>query len=925
VGAARESLMMRLLRLLVRAVIRHPRLFLYPQIALFCVCVFVTADRLQFDMNRNNLVGADKQYHRNFLAYAKEFHAQGDLVVVVEGGDVDKKRQFVERVGRRLEAETNLFADVFYKGDLKMMGRKALLFVPDDQILVEMLARLKDARPVLRSFSEVTNLNSLFRTVNREFRRASGEPAESTDALLKALPALARVATQAAEAIERPGLPPSPGVTALFDPGAEAEENLYITMGTNRNRLYLVTVRAAREELNEAAVHRLREIVRQTQGEVPGLSIGLTGEPVLEVDEMTQSQHDSILASLLALVLCALLFVYSYRETGRPLKAVLCLVVGLAYTLGFTTLAIGHLNLLTITFLPILIGLAIDFGIHLVTRFEEELRCGISESAALEMAMVNTGLGVFTGCLTTAGAFLAMGFTDFKGIEEMGLISGAGLLICWVPMMTLLPVLLLRGRQNARDQHPPPTVGRRARIERLWLDRPGLVIGGALALTGAALTQVGKVHFDYSLLNMQAQGLPAVQTEYKLIDAGSKSVIFGVVVADSLEAAVDLDRLLRALPSVATVDSMVPYLTEDPTRKLALIGQIKDALAGIEFAEVDLQPVNLAELRQTLQVSYAYLGLGARGAESEGEQNLSSELREVRAALGRLRREMADAPPDVASQKLAQFQRALLQDLRETFEAIQTQDHRAALRVEDLPGPLRHRFVSESGTRYLLQVNPKSNVWDRANQEVFVRELRQVAPEATGAPVQLYEYTTLLKNSYVEAAGYALAAIAALVFVHFRRLVCVVLALLPVALGAIWAVGCMGWWGVPFNPANIMTLPLVVGVGVTNGIHILQRFAEEHDPSILARSTGKAVLLSALTTMAGFGSLVIAKHQGIASLGMVMAFGTACCMIAGLAFLPTLLNWMGQHGWFPVPPLDLAGGAGGTRRDGAGQAAPGPK
>ncbi|HRZ36509.1 MAG TPA: MMPL family transporter [Candidatus Paceibacterota bacterium] len=895
--------MMRLLRLLVRAVVRYPRLFVYPQFALVCVCVFVTVDRLKFDMNRNNLVGADKEYHRNFLTYAREFHGQGDLVVVVQSGDIEKKRQFVERLGRRLEGETDLFADVFYKGDLKMMGQKALLFVPDEQVLVDMLERLKDARPVLRSFSEVTNLNGLFRQVNRQFRSASGERTEGSDALMKALPALARVATQAAEAIERTGHPPSPGVTALFDPGPEAEENLYITLGTNRNRLYLVTARAANEALNETAVHRLREIVRQVQGEVPGLSVGLTGEPVLEVDEMAQSRRDSTKASVVTLLLCAVLFVYSYRETGRPLKAVLCLVVGLAYTLGFTTLAIGHLNLLTVTFLPILIGLGIDFGIHLVTRYEEELRGGHPEPVAMEIAVVNTGIGIFTGCLTTAGAFLAMSFTDFKGIEEMGLISGAGLIICLIPMLTLLPALLLRGRQNVLDHHPALAIERRARIERLWLDRPALVLGGALSLAAAAVTQFGKVSFDYNLLHMQAQGLPAVLTEQTLIDAASKSVIFGIVVADSLPEAVELDRRLRALPTVASVDSMVPYLSENPTRKLALIGEIKAQLADLEFAELDAEPVDVSELRQTLQTSSAYFGLGARGAESAGEEDLSEELREVRSALGQLRRQMTDAAADVVSIKLGQFQRALFQDLRETFDAIKNQDNRAALRVEDLPGPLRNRFVSESGTRYLLQVNPKSDVWDRANQEVFVRELRQVAPGVTGTPVQLYEYTTLLKDSYIEAACHALAAIAILVFIHFRRLVCVLLALSPVALGATWTVGWMGWMGVQFNPANIMTLPLVVGVGVTNGIHILNRFAEERNPSILARSTGKAVLLSALTTMMGFGSLCLAQHQGIASLGIVMACGTGACMAAGLAFLPTLLNWMDRRGWPVAPPL----------------------
>jgi predicted RND superfamily exporter protein len=162
----------------------------------------------------------------------------------------------------------------------------------------------------------------------------------------------------------------------------------------------------------------------------------------------------------------------------------------------------------------------------------------------------------------------------------------------------------------------------------------------------------------------------------------------------------------------------------------------------------------------------------------------------------------------------------------------------------------------------------------------------------TGTPVQLYEYTELLKTSYDLAAKYALGAIVILVFIHFRSLFSVVLALLPVVIGTVWLEGFMGYFHWDQNPANIMMLPLVIGIGVTNGIHILNRFAEEQHPSILARSTGKAVLVSGLTSIAGFGSLILAKHQGIRSLGIIMSIGIATCMVAGLTFLPTLLNFI---------------------------------
>jgi len=256
-----------------------------------------------------------------------------------------------------------------------------------------------------------------------------------------------------------------------------------------------------------------------------------------------------------------------------------------------------------------------------------------------------------------------------------------------------------------------------------------------------------------------------------------------------------------------------------------------------------------------------------------------------------LRGSAADQP--VVAAQLGNYQRALFDDLRSTFEALQQQDNREKLRVEDLPSALRDRFVGIHG-KQLLQVYPRENVWQRGPQEEFVRQVRTIDPNVTGTPVQLLEYTTLLKRSYEEAAVYSLIAIAILVLMHFRSLGSVILALLPVAIGSLWLGGIMGWFNIPLNPANIMMLPLIIGIGVTNGIHILNRFAEEQTPSILAKSTGKAVLVSGLTTIAGFGSLALAKHRGIESLGYVMATGVATCMFAGLTFLPALLNLLMQ-------------------------------
>lgn len=926
---AEENFSSRWLAWLAGRIHRHPRWFIWPQALLLLLAVAYTVDSLQFSTKRDDLVGANQKYHHNFLSLKQEFPQQYDLVVVVESADVERNRQFIERLGAKVEAEriplaakaneepppahrlahwlqdamqlkshpremmeTNLFVNIFYKGDLKALGSKALLFLREEE-LQDLDQTLRDYRPFINRFTQATNLISLFDLVNTSIRKARGETNAENQSLVRVLPALGRIIRQADAALERPGKPPSPGVNALFNSSPEADQAIYITF--NSGRLYLLTAQAPTANLNRAAVRRMSELIEETRKEVPGVNVGLTGEPVLDEAEMLQSQKDTTLATVVSLVLCALIFIYGYNETGRPIKATVCLVVALAYTMAFATLTVGHLNILTITFAPMLIGLAIDFGVHLVTRYEEELRHGRSELESLTMAMVFTGKGIFTGAVTTAAGFLAMTLTDFKGIKEMGIICGGGLLISLIPMMTLLPALLLQGRQNVLD-HSFKEPEHRARIERIWLTRPVTTTLVSAVLCVLAFIGARSVIFDYNLLNMQSADLPAVKTEHKLISSSTKSVIYAAMVATNLDQAVELEEQIRSLDSVASVDSITRFLHQNPEAKLAHINDIKKNLAGLTFAAPDEAPVNVPELSQSLYSFYGYLGAALKEVRGK-EPELAEHLLDLRSAIAALRRKMIhhwESEPAACAVQLAVYQRALFHDVRDTFHALQNQDTRGKLLIADIPAALRDRFVGVNG-HFLLQIFPKRDVWQRNHQEEFIRELRAIDPDVTGTPVQVYEYTELLRLSYIEAAWYSLGAISLMVLIHFRSLPMLVLALLPVAVGTLWMVGLMGVFGIPFNPANIMTLPLVIGIGVTNGVHILNRFVEEQTPSILAKSTGKAVLVSGLTTIAGFGSLILAKHQGIESLGYVMAMGTAGCMVAGLTFLPALLYWRAQR------------------------------
>jgi uncharacterized protein len=895
-----EDLASRLLNKLADALFYHPRYFVLPQILLFLLCVGYAVTHLQFTTNRADLISSKVKYQQDFLAFKREFRFPDSLVAIVESHSQEKNRRFVERLAMKLEREPELFADTYYKGDLKLMGEKGLLFLPEPA-LEELGEAMREDWLFIETFSQATNLQSLFELVNRQFREVERSESADAESYARIFGGLHRILDEASASMLGRASSPAPGMTALF--GKKA----YITFAGGQ--IYAVMTHAAREEVVGEAVARLEELVRETQVEIPGVNAGATGEPVLNHDEMNQARRDISGAAVISVVLVAVIFICGYHEVGRPVMATLCLLVGIGYTLGIAAVLVGRLNLLSITLVPILIGLAIDFGVHLITRFEEELRKGRSQRRALRQALVFTGIGIFTSGLTTAGAFLAMMLTEFKGIQEMGLISGVGLVLCLIPMMPLLPLLLLKGNPELPHQGMIPSQAPwRERIEEIWLKRPMVVVLCGVLFTLFCVNQFPKLSFDYNLLNLQSRGLPAVGIEEKLIRSGSQSLLHAMVVADSLEHAMEMEERILELAPVAGVTSMVEYLTEDQTRKLQLIEELKGMAGTLALPEPDSKPVDLEKLNSVLFSLQGFALMAADQMKEQGQAELEDQFRSLRQAVGGLRSLISSGNP-LALSRLTGFQREMFASFHETVWLIKEQDTRNRLMDRDLPPFLRERFVSPAG-KFLLQVYPKEDVWQREEQERFVVALREVDPNVTGTLVQIYEYTSMLRENFQKASAYAVGIIGLLVLFHFRRIGPVLLAFFPVIIGLCWMLGLMGFIGIPFNPINIMALTLVIGIGVSNGIHILNRFSEEPDPSILAKSTGKAVLVSAFTSMAGFGSLMSAKHQGIASLGEAMAIGTGMCMVASLTFLPAVLQLLRKLGWGVRTQPHAGGGTG---------------
>ncbi len=313
---------------------------------------------------------------------------------------------------------------------------------------------------------------------------------------------------------------------------------------------------------------------------------------------MESSTNDSAQATVWSMILVMIAFLFSFRYLSRPVMALVALTISVGWTLGFTTLAIGHLNLLTVTFATMLIGLGADFAIHFIYGYEEQREAGLDPLEAMQETMTTAGAENFTGAVTTAIAFWAIRFTDFRGVAELGLIAGTGVMFAFFAMATfLIACIFLQEKRPKKgvpisaaiqQEHYAPYWGQIVGwAESKYLAHPWWVIGLCSALTLWCLSIAPQVKFDYNLLNLQSKILPSVQTELKLISADSHGVLFAVSTADSLEDAQRKSERFSKLHSVNRVESVLPLIPQDFKNKLASLKEIEAVMGSIPLPAKD--------------------------------------------------------------------------------------------------------------------------------------------------------------------------------------------------------------------------------------------------------------------------------------------------------------------------------------------------
>jgi len=840
-----------------------------------------SAQHLGYKVSRSDLVDPESEYNKLWIDYIREFGEDDDAVVVVEGDSREQVIPVLEEISREVASEKSLFRSVLHEVDLSAIRAKGLHYLsPADLTAIDRF--IERTQPILEGGWAQLRVGTMVGGLAGQMVAGTApqdpreeQPTASLERYVESLVAgleapVAGDLRQTDYVSPWPGMPES--LSTLRD---LSSENLLAKDG----RLGFVLLRLTKEKGGfagaSAATDELRRIIARIANGHPGVSVGLTGIPVMEDDEMRASQTSMVWASGLSMAAVILVIIAGFGGVRHAVMANGVLAIGMAWAFAWATASVGHLNILSVTFTVTMIGVGIDYGTYYVGRYLEQRRKGMDCEDALLETSGRVGPGILTGAITTAVAFFAAAMTSFVGVAELGMIAGGGIMLCCAAELLVLPAVLAIVDRSFFGRTIPEPVPVHAWLAPVFR-HPRIVILGCVACTLAMTGGLHELRYDHNLLNMQPEGLESVELEQKLLEECDQSVWYALSIADSREQLLERKAKLVALPGVERVDEIASLLPVDEELKRPLIERIRGRLAALPERPPEIPVDRLDALGETLAWAQT------EASKRPGGLRTAWHLERVRDSLRR-------KGPEECYQAIATFQQRAAGDLLTRLHALAGVADPSPPALADLPPSLVERFVGSSG-RHLLKIYGRGDIWNFESLEKFVRDVRSVDPRATGNPVQAYEGSREMKRSYEQAGLYSLVVILAVLWLDFRSLKHSLLAALPLGLGMLQTFGLMGLVGIDLNAANLIGVPLILGIAVDYGVHIMHDALERPGPYRMSASTANSVLVDALTTILGFGALMVASHRGLESLGRLLTLGVTTCTLTSLVFLPALLN-----------------------------------
>lgn len=598
------------------------------------------------------------------------------------------------------------------------------------------------------------------------------------------------------------------------------------------------------------------------------VEIGITGEPALRAEEMQSVFGTVVISTTLSLVLVALLLWIGLGSPMRSVVAFASLLASLALTTGFAAAVVQTLNLVSVAFVVLMVGLGVDFAIHILAHVAETRRQGHAPNESVVLTGARTGMALSLSTLTTVLAFLAFSITDFAGMAQLGVIGSAGVVFAFATAATLIPAVISLWPRLAGKVGSEPEPALRPMPGRRWRILPFLV----LAIGLAALWPARHVRFDADPMALRNPEAPSVVAFRMLAESPRTTPYRANVLAPTEQKAVEIAQKFEGVPGVAsavTIDSLVP---KDQDEKLMML----------DIAAPSIQ--------------HAVSGAPTQLARNEGGPAMDRLIGRLSGVTGAARR-LADALEIYRAHRTPESDAAVQKDLFRSFplliSRLDAMLSAGPVTAENLPDRLRERYVSPGGV-YRVEVLPSSDLSTPAEINRFADIVTSVAPTAAGGPVQLEAAGQTVAEAVLKAMLLTVFTTSVLAWFSTGRIADTVAILLPLGIAGAVTAAASVLLNMPFNYANVIVLPLMLGLGVDSGIHIALR--ERKAPgAVFATSTPRAVLFSALTTIAAFGTLSLSDHKGTASMGVLLSISVVSAVGAVLGLTPAIMRWLTPH------------------------------
>jgi hopanoid biosynthesis associated RND transporter like protein HpnN len=850
-------------------------------ILLTVLSLWAVMTRIGVSTDTSTMLDPDLPFQQQNRALKDAFpQLGGELVIVIDAPTATQADRAAARLTEALAPRTDLFAFVSDLAGDPFFRRNGLLFLSLEE-LYALSDTLAEAQPFLGTLWHDPSLRGLADLMDE----AAGQVAESgADGVALPLgPVLDRMAAVT-------GAQGAGDGAARLDWRALIQPDGAAAPGAQARHLILAKPERAFGSMTPAgdAMRAIRETARDLDlTPANGVTVRLTGAAAMETEELGSVQTGMDIAGIITFVAVVSLLVIGLRSLRLILATVATLIAGLCWTAGLAAVTVGTLNLISVAFAVLFIGLSVDFGIHFGLRYKEGRDRAIDNRDALLDAAHSVGPGLLLCAVAAAIAFLSFLPTDYRGLAQLGLISGMGMGVAFLANLTLPPALLgawpVRPGLVDGPRISDTALDERDASERLSGRLDGIlrrharsVALGALGVGLVAAAVTPWARFDFDPLNLRDPDTESVATLFDLLEDPRVTPYTMDILADDLTAAEALADRVAALPEVAGAITARDLVPSDQQEKLFAI-QDMALFLGPALARTPRPGPDDAERRAARDALVAALETirTADGADAA-----------TRDAAGRLAGALAGIGDDAT---LARVSTALTADLPPMLTRLKESLTAGPVTMEDLPDALLGRYLADDG-RARVEVRSALDPRDPDQLGRFVDAVRAEVPTATGSPVLIRESGRTVVLAFAEAGALALIGITVLLAATLRQLRDVLLVFAPLTLAAVLTVATAAVFGLAFNFANVIVLPLLFGLGVASAIHLVRRERAEVDIAhAMHSSTPRAVVFSALTTIGSFGSIAASSHPGTASMGVLLTIAIGLTLVCTLGVLPALL------------------------------------